>query len=182
MKFFAERPRASQLRHWHQESRSAVDDRELKMLDLIAQQRPVPLAILGMTSQEVTAYFESIRRELDAATSLLALAEAEAVLRVDYLSRVQRRAKDAVSRAYRELHKEKGASVRLDEDILATWVTHHGDCKAAVSEFRAILNLRHWLAHGRYWLPKLGRVYAPQDAFDIADRLFAKLPGVAGWT
>jgi hypothetical protein len=181
MNFFAGRPRASQLRQWHQESRAAVDDRELKMLDLIARQLPVPIAILGMTPEEVAAHFEGMRRELDAATSLLALAEAEAVLRVDYLSRVQRRGKDAVSRTYRELHKEKGASVRLDEDILDTWVTQHGECKSAVSEFRAILNLRHWLAHGRYWLPKLGRAYAPQDAFDIADRLFAKLPGVAGW-
>jgi hypothetical protein len=181
MNFFPGRPRASQLRQWHQESRTAVDDRELKMLDLIARQLPVPNSILGMTPKEVTVYFEGMRRELDSVTSLLALAEAEAVLRVDYLTRVQRREKDAVSRIYRELYKEKGASVRLDEDILATWVTQHGECKSVVSEFRAILNLRNWLAHGRYWPPKLGQAYAPQDAFDIADRLFAKLPGVAGW-
>ncbi len=182
MSFFAERPRASQLRQWHLEMRSAVDDQELKVLDLIAQRLPVPVTVLGMTPDEVTVHFEDARRELDAAASLLVLAEAEAVLRVDYLSRVQRKGKDAVSRAYRELHKEKEASVRLDHDLLAIWVAHHGECKAAVSEFRAALNLRHWLAHGRYWTPKLGRVYAPQDVFEIAARLFAKLPEVTGWS
>jgi hypothetical protein len=112
MSFFAARPRASQLRQWHLEMRAAVDDRELKMLDLMAQHFPVPNAVLGMTVEEVTVYFEDARRELDAAASLLALAEAEAVLRVDYLSRVQRKGKDSVSRAYRELYKEKEASRR----------------------------------------------------------------------
>jgi hypothetical protein len=182
MSFFADRPRASQLRQWHLEMRASIDDRELKILDLIAQHLPIPNAVLGMTKEEVTVYFEDARRELDAAASLLALAEAEAVLRVDYLSRVQRKAKDPVSRTYRELYKDKEASVRLDEDLLATWVTHHTECKSAVSEFKAALNLRHWLAHGRYWTPKLGRAYAPKDVFEIAERLFAKLPGVTGWS
>ena len=182
MSFFAERPRASHLRQWHLEMRSAVDDHELKVLHLIAQHLPVPVTVLGMTPEEVIVHFEDMRRELDAAASLLVLAEAEAVLRVDYLSRVQRKGKDAVSRAYREMYKDKEANVRLDQDLLATWVTHHGECKSAVSDFRSVMNLRHWLAHGRYWTPKLGRVYAPQDVFEIADRLFAKLPEVIGWS
>jgi hypothetical protein len=58
MSFFAERPRASQLRQWHLEMRAAVDDHELKMLDLIAQHLPVPVAILGMTPEELTVHFE----------------------------------------------------------------------------------------------------------------------------
>mgnify|MGYP000464330602 CR=1 FL=1 len=181
MSFFAERPRASQLRQWHFDMLAAVDDRELNILDLIAQHLPVPVAILGMTPDEVAIHFQDARRELDAAASLLVLAEAEAVLRVDYLSRVQRKGKDTVSRAYRELHKEKGTRVKLDRHLLTTWVTHHPSCSSAASDFRAALNLRHWLAHGRYWTPKLGRDYAPQDVFDIAARLFAKLPEVTGW-
>jgi hypothetical protein len=182
MSFFADRPRASQLRQWHLEMRAAIDDRELKILDLIAQHLPIPNAVLGMTKEEMASYFEDARSELDVAASLLALAEAEAVLRVDYLSRVQHKAKDPVSRAYREIYKDKEARARLDEDLLATWVDHHADCKSAVSEFRAALNLRNWLAHGRYWTPKLGRAYAPKDVFEIANRLFAKLPGVTGWS
>jgi hypothetical protein len=180
--FFTSRPRASQLRQWHIETRTAIDDRELTVLNLIAERLPVPDAVLGMTEEEVADYFEDARRELDTAASLLALAEAEAVLRVDFLSRVQMKAKDPVSRSFRDLYQDKEGKVRLDEDLLGTWTNHYPQCKAAVSEFRAALNLRNWLAHGRYWTPKLGRTYATQDVFGIAERLFNALPGVDGWT
>ena len=53
MSFFAERPRASYLRQWHLEMRTATDDYELKVLDLIAQHLPVPIAILGMTLEDL---------------------------------------------------------------------------------------------------------------------------------
>jgi hypothetical protein len=59
--FFDGRPRASQLKQWHLDMRSAVDDLELKTLDLIAQHAPVPDAVLGMTPGEVARYFEEAR-------------------------------------------------------------------------------------------------------------------------
>jgi hypothetical protein len=179
--FFEGRPRASHLKQWHADMRTAVDDFELKVLDLIALGEPVPDSVLGMTPDEVARHFEEARSELDSAASLMLLAEAEAVLRVDYLLRVRRKEKDPVSRAFRELHKVKEDSVRLEQELLETWVTCHDGCKAAVSDFKGALNLRHWLAHGRYWTPKLGRRYAVRDVFEIADRLFTHLPGVAGW-
>jgi hypothetical protein len=179
---FEGRPRASQLKQWHLDMRSAVDDRELKVLALIWQHAPVPDAVLGMTPDEVVRYFEDARGELEVATSLMVLAEAEAVLRVDYLSRVRRKGKDPLSRAFRELHKQKERRVALEQDLLDTWVAHHNDCKSVVSDFRGALSFRHWLAHGRYWTPKLGRRYAVRDVFEIAERLFAKLPDVSGWT
>jgi len=180
--FFEGRPRASWLKQWHLEMRSAIDDRELKVFELIAQHGPVPDAVLGMTSGEVAHYFEGARGELEAAACLMMLAEAEAVLRVDYLSRVRRKGKDPLSKAFRELHKQKEDRVGLERDLLDIWVDHQNDCRAAVSDFRGALKFRHWLAHGRYWTPKLGRRYAVRDVFEITERLFAKLPDVAGWT
>jgi hypothetical protein len=185
--FFAGRPRASYLKQWYRDMRAAIDDFELKILDLIARHESVPDAVLGMTPTEVVSYFEKARSELDAASSLMVLAEAEAVLRVDYLSRISSKGKDPVSRAFRELQKakenqDKEGRVRLDQDLLETWVSKQEDCKAVVSEFRGALRLRHWLAHGRYWTPKLARPqYAARDVFEIADRLFAKLSDVTGW-
>lgn len=178
---FAGRPRASYLKQWHGDMRVAIDDFELKILDLIARHESVPVAVLGMTPLEVASYFEKARGELDAASSLMVLAEAEAVLRVDYLARVSSKGKDPVSRAFRELHKVKESRVGLEQDLLDTWVSNQDDCKAVVSDFRGALGLRNWLAHGRYWTPKLGRRYAARDVFEIADRLFAKLSDVAGW-
>ena len=52
-------------------------------------------------------------------------------------------------------------------------------CKEAVARFRALLGLRDWLAHGRYWRPKLGRktrVHTPEDALAAVEGLFGALP------
>ena len=40
-----------------------------------------------------------------------------------------------------------------------------------ISEFRGALNLRDWLAHGRYWNPKLGRKHSPEDVLNISKML-----------
>jgi len=45
-----------------------------------------------------------------------------------------------------------------------------------VSAFRGVLKLRHWLAHGRHWHPKLGRGYTPNDVFDISQALIYAVP------
>jgi hypothetical protein len=42
---------------------------------------------------------------------------------------------------------------------------------SAISAFRGVLRMRHWLAHGRHWHPKLGRGYGPSDVFDISRAL-----------
>jgi hypothetical protein len=114
-------------------------------------------------------------------TSFALLAEAEAVLRVDFLSRVAQRRKDDVSRAFRALYQEKGDRVDLDRELLEIWRTFVPACRGCVGEFRGALKLRNWFAHGRYWTPRLGRMYEARTAFDLAGRMFAVLPGVAGW-
>lgn len=190
MSFVYARPRASQLRTWHEETRDAVDARELDVGRAMATSSPVPLAILGMTESEVRKFYEAMRRELDASVCLMLLAEAEAVLRVDYKVRISERKKDDVSRKFRDIDKSakaratknggKKARVRLDLDLLDTWVETTPACKSAVSAFRGVLKLRHWLAHGRYWVPHLPANYSAADAFAIADALFQAL-GVTGW-
>lgn len=174
------RRRSSELRSWHRELHAAIDGRELDVKDAVARGAPVPDSVLGMTEAELSQFFERHRVELDVAASLLVLAEAEAVLRTDFLARVERRGKD-VSRAFREIDKQYGKKVRLDEDLLGTWTDIVPAAGAAISAFRGALKLRHWLAHGRYWVPKLGQDYSAEDAFRIAEALFAKLPGVVGW-
>jgi hypothetical protein len=46
----------------------------------------------------------------------------------------------------------------------------------AVGDFRGALKLRHWLAHGRWWQPKLGRNYTPQIVFDVSRVLIESIP------
>jgi hypothetical protein len=72
--------------------------------------------------------------------------------------------------------------IRFEEDILDTWREYGSDpeIKHVVSEFKGALNLRHWLAHGRYWKLNLGRVsgYNPVDVFDICRELLQKSVGL----
>jgi hypothetical protein len=40
----------------------------------------------------------------------------------------------------------------------------HISGKSVISDLRGALNYRNWLAHGRYWVAKLGRKY---DFFSV---------------
>jgi len=120
----------------------------------------------GWSLAEIEEHFDTILTEVDHQISLSLLAAAEAAIRVDFFRRVQERGKDAVSRRLRSLplldagRGDRNLRVRLD-DILSVWASEVPACKSALARFRGALNYRHWLAHGRFWKPKLGMRYSP---------------------
>ncbi len=116
--------------------------------------------------------------ELRLLTMLGMLACAEAALRIDFIERVGYRERDDVSRAFRNVSKSRGETIRLEEDILDVWREHGrivGDARIgrAIEDFKGAFNLRHWLAHGRYWKATLGRAagYDPLEVFNISNQL-----------
>jgi len=135
---------------------------------------PFEQRLLGLTPEEAARFFEAQKRHLDLLCMLDLLTTTEAILRVDFRDRVEQRKKDPLSRKYRELNKRK-SRLHLDEDILEA-LKDTGIRAQAISGFRGALRLRHWLAHGRYWHPKLGRGYAPNDVFDIVRALLDEIP------
>ncbi len=130
---------------------------------------------VGLTLNEVQEFFDAQRGQLELLTMFEILATAEAVLRIDFRIRVDARKKDPLSKRFRTLHKAQGDKIRLDEDILSS-MKEEGVAANAIAEFRGVLKLRHWLAHGRHWHPKLGRGYAPSDIFDISRALIDSIP------
>lgn len=136
--------------------------------------RPHESRFIGLTRREVEEFFEVQRGQLELLTMFELLATAEAILRIEFNSRVTARKKDGLSRRFREIHKANGDKIRLDEDILGP-MRQEGMPAGVVGDFRATLKLRHWLAHGRHWHPKLGRGYAPRDVFDIARALVGSI-------
>jgi len=127
----------------------------------------------GMTADEVGQFFERHRNELDLVAMLDLLAAAEAAVRLDYRARVRQRLKDPVSRRLRDVEKRLRRRHRreagLEEDILNTWMQCRPRINRPASDFKGVLKLRHWLAHGRYWDPKMGRPqYSPRDVYDIS--------------
>jgi hypothetical protein len=114
--------------------------------------------------------------EADLTSSLTVLASVEAAFRIDYLQRCYRREKDPVSRALRAVYKIKGQNASLEDEIFEAWLNNSSGSSSIVSELRSAFRFRHWLAHGRYWTPRLGRRYGFDDIFSLAELTLRSFP------
>jgi hypothetical protein len=130
---------------------------------------------VGATRGEVEEFFDAQRGQLELLTMFELLSTTEAILRIEFSARVAARKKDGLSRRFRKLHKVNRDKIRLDDDILGA-MKDEGIPANVIADFRGALRLRHWLAHGRHWHPKLGRGYAPSDVFDISRALIDSIP------
>jgi hypothetical protein len=131
----------------------------------------VEIRFRGWTPAEVEEYLKHQRMRLEFVVMLDLLVTTEAVLRIDFETRVKSKLKDDRSRKFRQIRREK---VRLDEDILKV-LAQQLQPPWLIGDFRGALKLRHWLAHGAYWSPKLGQRYSPGDIFDICKALVEAL-------
>ncbi len=127
---------------------------------------------LGMTPDNIRAYFERAVHEVELAAILYMVAYAEARIREDFLYRVSAANKssgDLLVSAMENLRKkyDKIWQIPLFENgILDQWKVliqrSHQDgqlfnasqCVNRIGAFKNPLRLRHWIAHGRYWKPK----------------------------
>jgi hypothetical protein len=106
--------------------------------------------------------------ELNFTSSLSVLSSVEAAIRVDYLQRVYGRWRDPLSREMKVLYQEKANKARLEDELIGLWRSCTGVSSALLGEVIGAIKYRHWLAHGRYWTPKLGRRYDYETVYDIA--------------
>ncbi len=126
----------------------------------------------GRSRDELIEFFNVQLKELMISATLTLLAATEATLRVDFLVRVMNKKKDPVSKEFSKIYKEHGTKVRLEGHILEVWKrSSERPTRDAIGEFKQALKLRHWLAHGRYWKPRLGREYDPPEVFRICESL-----------
>ena len=124
------------------------------------------------TPAELTGFFQRQRDELGYATMMSLLAATEAAIRVDFLVRVKNNKKDPISRDFAQIYRQSGLQVGLEDQILGIWKQNSArDVKEMLGRFRGCLHLRHWLAHGRYWKPKVGQYYDAHDVFVICHSL-----------
>jgi hypothetical protein len=161
---------------WYEFQRALIGEEKSRVLDALSKGEGLSRSRhVGKTRQELDDEFAYQADELGLLTTFGLLACTEAALRVDFIERVKNKKKDEVSRACWAAYRKHGiAKIRLEEDILVIWRDRHDRrAKLAVAEFKSALNLRHWLAHGRYWKPKLGRAggYDAVDIYDICNEL-----------
>lgn len=115
-------------------------------------------------------------QELELNAIFMLLSSIEALFRIDFNIRVNQKFKDELSKEFRNIYKTKQSRVSLEEDILNIWQTHFRELKLIISEYKSTLHYRHWLAHGRYWEPKLGRKYDFDSIYILANNIINNLP------
>ena len=125
-------------------------------------------AFLFRAPAEVAALRDAALDEQGAESSLSLLAAIEAAFRVDYIERDRVRHRDPLSREMRSLFRAKGRFAHLTDDIMQAWRDHSTVPNALLNDIRDAFALRHWLAHGRYWSPRLGRIYNFDTILDLA--------------
>ncbi len=129
----------------------------------------------AMDLREIDEFFKQNFEETDQQACLFLIASAEAAFRVDFLQRVYHKKKDDVSREFQSIYKRRNNSrlnIILEDDILDIWAEKVPESKPYVGLFKGTLNYRHWLAHGRYWVPKLGAKYDPAGILTIILSVF----------
>lgn len=136
----------------------------------------MPIKFIGYSKEELSIEFKQRMEELDKTSSLTVLSALEASFRIDYLKRCYQKEKDALSRIMREIYKKKGHHVSLEDDIFDTWKKYYPKSKNMISELLGAFKYRHWLAHGRYWEPKLGRKYDYHYIYALAEQIDNTLP------
>lgn len=109
-------------------------------------------------------------------SSIAILTSIEAAFQLDYQYRCRMRLKDSLSRAFRAIYKRKPDYVSLEKDIFDAWSSYASEAQPLIGELRSAFKFRHWLAHGRYWTPKLGRNYDFNILYFLAETVFEELP------
>lgn len=140
-----------------------------------------PVRFAGYTEIDVQTELALRLSESERSTILTILSSLEAAFRVDYLQRCYLRKRDSLSRAFREIHTRQGSRASLEDEILTAWSEHTSVSVALIREIRGAFKYRHWLAHGRYWVPKLGQRFDYDSIYLLADRIHDAFPfaGVA---
>jgi hypothetical protein len=131
---------------------------------------------VGYTGVEVTGELRARLEEADLTSSLTVLASVEAAFRIDYLQRCYRRGKDPLSRTFRDIYKVRQQNASLEDEIFQAWIDNYSGTRSIIGDLRSVFKFRHWLAHGRYWTPKLGRRYDFGGVFALADLTLYSFP------
>ncbi|MBK3402659.1 hypothetical protein H0176_00660 [Methylorubrum populi] len=167
------------------------DDRTARLGDVADWQRDTDAALRVYYSQtnlqfqtrfsfyspaELHAELAARKRETDTLAALGVLSSLEAALREDFILRCVRGKSDPLSKHFQAIYQSKGLRSSLEEDILEGWKQHSTVQAHVVGQIKGAFKFRHWIAHGRYWEPKLGQIYDFSSTYQIASVVMSGFP------
>ena len=155
---------------WYDEINSTLNDRKLSVKKALLSGVPVPEMFVGMTGSEIDSHFRFLQSELEYSVCLSMIAATEAAFFVDYWERVGSKRKDSFSKMLKRSYQH--VSRPQFDKLLKKWRVTFNFCSKEISEFKNLLNYRHWLAHGRYWILNAGRAaYPPSLVFSSIENM-----------
>ncbi len=161
--------------HWYELQLLLLIEEENRLPQLLSSDL-IPERYRYRTLDELRERFAAGRKHLRYAAMLHLLTTTEALLRLAFEDLSKRKTKPAIFRRFRRIGRERGEKIRLEEDILDTWIEVYPVTARAIQDFKGVVPLRDWLAHGRYWNPKIGRPkYEVGDVFDIASEMLNRM-------
>lgn len=129
------------------------------------------------TTEEIASELSERINELNKTSSLSLLATLEAIFRIDYLQRNYKKKKDSLSRTFRTIYATKSTKASLVDDIFEAWKNNIEGASQLISDLKGAYKYRHWLAHGRYWQPKMGRRnYDYDSVFELTETILNSFP------
>jgi hypothetical protein len=133
---------------------------------------------LGYSPDEVISELGDRILETDNRSSLAVLISLERAFYIDYRYRLQKKVKGDLFKAFRDMHKSRTRSIRLD-DIFEAWKVNVPGSKRLIGELRGAFKFRHWLAHGERWELRANR-YDFDSLYDIGATVFGTFEFVTG--
>lgn len=127
-------------------------------------------SLLFLTSAEIKTQLAQRINELELQASLTLFTSLEALFQIDFHNRVEKRAKDELSKTFRDRKQQTSARISFESDILNVWEEIYPQTRRYFQPIRAALKYRHWLAHGRYWLLK-SPVMDFEELYSLAETL-----------
>lgn len=132
----------------------------------------------GLPHDDFTAQLRSLRDEVEQRAYLAIVAASEAVLQVDIRARARGKSSALLYGTARSLlrneDRQRNGRRIVVEDVLDAWRKTAG-ARAAVSQFKQLLEHRHWLAHGRHFPHHESVPGDPTFAYHRSRALFAEL-------
>lgn len=155
---------------WYDQLSSALNERKSAVKSALLSGASVPEMFVGMTAKEIDRHFESLQSELEHTVCLAMIAATEAAFFVDYWQRIGSKRKDPFSKTLKKTFQN--ISRPGFDELLKKWRLAFSFCAKEISILKGILNYRHWLAHGRYWVLNSGRnAYPPSLVFSSIENL-----------
>lgn len=147
----------------------------------------IPGHFLLLSLDQAITLLNENKFELQLVSCFQLISAAEGRLKYDFQLKIEGRSGSNLCKEFRKIFNSNNQDMKhidVERDILEIWKKHYPSSilTTLVGDFKRLMKFRHWVAHGRFWLPsRLGRVitqYHPDLVYKETESLFDHLKGL----